>query len=147
MSVRHSYTKGMPRKRRLFIPDLPQHEVQRGVDRQSVFFSDSDCARYLNTFGEYAERRNVSWHTYCLITNHTHLLASAIEEGALSACMQELSQKFVANTNRLHNRIGGLLEGRFYAGYLEPEGYLLNCFRHRVLNPVREKMVANADVY
>ena len=110
----------MPRKRRLFIPDLPQHEVQRGVDRQSVFFSDSDCARYLNTFGEYAERRNVSWHTYCLITNHTHLLASAIEEGALSACMQELSQKFVANTNRLHNRIGGLLEGRFYAGYLDP---------------------------
>ena len=61
--------------------------------------------------------------------------------------MQELSQKFVANTNRLHNRIGGLLEGRFYAGYLEPEGYLLNCIRHRVLNPVREKMVANADVY
>ena len=96
--------------------------MQRGVDRQSVFFSDSDCARYLNTFGEYAERRNVSLHA-------------------------RVESKFVANTKRLHNRIGGLLEGRFYAGYLEPEGYLLNCIRHRVLNPVREKMVANADVY
>jgi hypothetical protein len=52
----------MPRKRRLFIPDLPQHVVQRGVDRQPVFFSDSDCSRYLNTFGEYAERRNIAPH-------------------------------------------------------------------------------------
>lgn len=81
------------------------------------------------------------------MTNHTHLLVSAIEEGALSACMQELSRKFVANTDRLHDRTGAVLEGRFYAGYLEPEGYLLNCTRHRELNPVRAKMVANAGVY
>ena len=137
----------MPRKRRLFIPDLPQHVVQRGVDRQPVFFSDSDCARYLNTFGEYAERRNISLHAYCLMTNHAHLLVSATEQGALSACMQELSCKFVSNTNRLHGRTGGLWEGRFYAGYLEPEGYLLNCMRYIELNPVRAMMVADASGY
>ena len=137
----------MPRKRRLFIPDLPQHVVQRGVDRQPVFFSDSDCARYLNTFGEYAERRNISLHAYCLMTNHIHLLVSATEQGALSACMQELGRKFVSNTNRLHSRTGRLWEGRFYAGYLEPEGYLLNCMRYIELNPVRAKMVADASGY
>ena len=137
----------MPRKRRLFIPDIPQHVVQRGVDRQPVFFSDSDCARYLNTFGEYAERRNISLHAYCLMTNHIHLLVSATEQGALSACMQELGRKFVSNTNRLHSRTGGLWEGRFYAGYLEPEGYLLNCMRYIELNPVRAKMFASAGAY
>ena len=137
----------MPRKRRLFIPDLPQHVVQRGVDRQPVFFSDSDCARYLNTFSEYAERRNISLHAYCLMTNHTHLLVSATEKGALSACMQELGRKFVSTTNRIRSRTGGLWEGRFYAGYLEPEGYLLNCMRYIELNPVRAKMVANAGAY
>ena len=137
----------MPRKRRLFIPDLPQHVVQRGVDRQPVFFSDSDCARYLNTFSEYAERRNISLHAYCLMTNHTHLLVSAKEKGALSACMQELGRKFVSTTNRIRSRTGGLWEGRFYAGYLEPEGYLLRCMRYIELNPVRAKMVANAGAY
>ena len=137
----------MPRKRRLFIPDLPQHVVQRGVDRQPVFFSDSDCARYLNTFSEYAERRNISLHAYCLMTNHTHLLVSATEKGALSACMQELGRKFVSTTNRIRSRTGGLWEGRFYAGYLEPEGYLLRCMRYIELNPVRAKMVANAGAY
>ena len=137
----------MPRKRRLFIPDLPQHVVQRGVDRQPVFFSDSDCARYLNTFSEYAERRNISLHAYCLMTNHTHLLVSATEQGALSACMQELGRKFVSTTNRIRSRTGGLWEGRFYAGYLEPEGYLLRCMRYIELNPVRAKMVANAGAY
>ena len=30
--------------------------MQRGLDRQPMFFFDSDYARYLNTFGEYAER-------------------------------------------------------------------------------------------
>ena len=137
----------MPRKRRLFIPDLPQHVVQRGVDRQPVFFSDSDCARYLNTFSEYAERRNISLHAYCLMTNHTHLLVSAKEKGALSACIQELGRKFVSTTNRIRSRTGGLWEGRFYAGYLEPEGYLLRCMRYIELNPVRAKMVANAGAY
>jgi putative transposase len=137
----------MPRKRRLFIPDLPQHVVQRGVDRQPVFFSDSDCARYLNTFSEYAERRNISLHAYCLMTNHTHLLVSAKEKGALSACMQELGRKFVSTTNRIRSRTGGLWEGRFYAGYLEPEGYLLRCMRYTELNPVRAKIVANAGAY
>ena len=137
----------MPRKRRLFIPDLPQHVVQRGVDRQPVFFYDSDCARYLNTFSEYAERRNISLHAYCLMTNHTHLLVSAKEKGALSACMQELGRKFVSTTNRIRSRTGGLWEGRFYAGYLEPEGYLLRCMRYIELNPVRAKMVANAGAY
>jgi putative transposase len=137
----------MPRKRRLFIPDLPQHVVQRGVDRQPVFFSDSDCARYLNTFSEYAELRNISLHAYCLMTNHTHLLVSAKEKGALSACMQELGRKFVSTTNRIRSRTGGLWEGRFYAGYLEPEGYLLRCMRYIELNPVRAKMVANAGAY
>jgi REP element-mobilizing transposase RayT len=86
----------MPRKRRLFIPDIPQHEVQRGADGQPVFFSDTDCARYLNTFGEYAERRNIPLHAYCLMINHTHLLISTTEQGALSACMQEWGRKFVS---------------------------------------------------
>lgn len=137
----------MPRKRRLFIRNLPQHVVQRGVDRQPVFFSDADCARYLNTFSEYAEPRNISLHAYCLMTNHTHLLLSAPEPGALSACMQDLGRKFVSNTNRIHKRTGGLWEGRYYAGYLEPENFLLACMRYIELNPVRAKMVASALSY
>ena len=96
----------MPRKRRLFIPDLPQHVVQRGVDRQPVFFSDSDCARYLNTFSEYAERRNISLHAYCLMTNHTHLLVSAKEKGALSACMQELGLHLPGGHAEVDNTVG-----------------------------------------
>jgi len=81
------------------------------------------------------------------MTNHTHLLVSAKEKGALSACMQELGRKFVSTTNRIRSRTGGLWEGRFYAGYLEPEGYLLRCMRYIELNPVRAKMVANAGAY
>ena len=58
-----------------------------------------------------------------------------------------MGRKFVSTTNRIRSRTGGLWEGRFYAGYFEPEGYLLRCMRYIELNPVRAKMVANAGAY
>ena len=63
--------KAYPANADLLSPIYPS--TQRRVDRQPVFFSDSDCARYLNTFSVYAERRYISLHAYCLMTNHTHL--------------------------------------------------------------------------
>ncbi len=137
----------MPRKRRLYIPGLPQHVVQRGVDRQAVFFSEADCARYLDTFQLYAEPRNIALHAYCLMTNHVHLLVSAREEGDLSCCMQDLGRKFVATTNRAYKRTGGLWEGRFYSSYLEPNGFLLNCMRYIELNPIRANIVTSPERY
>ena len=58
----------MPRRPRLHLPDVPQHVIQRGVDRQPVFFSDDDCRFYLDWLGEYASKRDVALHAYCLIT-------------------------------------------------------------------------------
>jgi hypothetical protein len=37
----------MPRQPRYFIPDIPQHIIQRGVDRQAVFFEPGDYELYL----------------------------------------------------------------------------------------------------
>lgn len=38
----------MPRRPRFDLPGVPQHVIQRGVDRQPVFFSDDDCRLYLD---------------------------------------------------------------------------------------------------
>jgi len=44
----------MPRQPRYFIPQIPQHAVQRGVDRQAVFFKTQDYQLYLDTLREAA---------------------------------------------------------------------------------------------
>jgi hypothetical protein len=37
----------MPRQCRYFIPNIPQHVITRGADRQAVFFHEQDYSLYL----------------------------------------------------------------------------------------------------
>ncbi len=47
----------MPRKPRFYLPGIPAHIVQRGNDRQAVFFADSDYQVYLDWMFEGAQRK------------------------------------------------------------------------------------------
>jgi putative transposase len=60
----------MPRKPRFFLPSVPVHVVQRGNNRQAVFYDDSDYRVYLNWLREGAERYGCDIHAYVLMTNH-----------------------------------------------------------------------------
>ena len=42
----------MPRLPRFNLPDIPQHVVQRGNNRQAVFFDDSNYQAYLEWLGK-----------------------------------------------------------------------------------------------
>lgn len=42
----------MPRLPRFNLPGIPQHVVQRGNNRQAIFFDDSDCFAYLEWLGK-----------------------------------------------------------------------------------------------
>ena len=60
----------MPRKRRFFLPDVPVHVVQRGNNRQAVFFDDNDYRIYLDWLGQTASDHGCRIHAYALMTNH-----------------------------------------------------------------------------
>jgi REP element-mobilizing transposase RayT len=59
----------MARLPRLNLPDIPQHVIQRGNNRQPCFFSDQDYAVYLGKLREYSEQFKVSIHAYVLMTD------------------------------------------------------------------------------
>lgn len=137
----------MPRRPRYELIGVPQHVIQRGVDRQPVFFSDDDCRIYLDWLGEYARKRDVALHAYCLMTNHVHLLLSAPSAGALAGLMQDMGRRYVQYVNRTYRRSGGLWQGRYKASYVQSERYLLACMRYVELNPVRAGMVPVPEEY
>jgi putative transposase len=137
----------MPRHRRFDLPGVPQHVIQRGVDRQPAFFADDDCLFYLDWLGEYARKRDVALHAYCLMTNHVHLLLSAPSAGALGGLMQDMGRRYVQYVNRSYRRSGGLWQGRYKASYVQTERYLLACMRYVELNPVRANMVKAPGEY
>lgn len=137
----------MPRRPRIHIPDVPQHVIQRGVDRQPVFFSDHDCLLYLEYLGDYAKKRQILLHSYCLMTNHVHILLTAPSAAALSGLMQDIGRRYVLHFNRCYQRSGGLWEGRYKASAVQTERYFLSCMRYVELNPVRANMVKAPGKY
>ena len=137
----------MPRRPRIHLPGIPQHVIQRGVDRQPVFFSDEDCQFYLDWLGEYLQKRHIELHAYCLMTNHVHLLLSSPSADALGGLMQDLGRRYVQYINRTYRRSGGLWQGRYKASFVQSESYLLSCMRYVELNPVRAGMVVAPGDY
>lgn len=137
----------MPRRLRINLPGFPQHVIQRGVDRQAVFFSDDDCAFYLDWLGTYAQKRGILLHAYCLMTNHVHFVLTAPDAGELGGLMQDMGRRYVQNVNRTYRRSGGLWQGRYKATYIQTEPYLLTCQRYVELNPVRANMVQAPGEY
>ena len=137
----------MPRRPRYDLPGVPLHVIQRGVDRQPVFFCDEDCRFYLDWLGDYAGKRGIALHAYCLMTNHIHLLLSSPSAEALGALMQDMGRRYVQYVNRTYRRSGGLWQGRYKSSHVQTERYLLACMRYIELNPVRASMVKAPGEY
>ncbi|MDD2500258.1 MAG: transposase [Geobacter sp.] len=137
----------MPRRPRIHLAGVPQHVIQRGVDRQPIFFSDDDCRFFLDLLGKYASKRSVLLHSYCLMTNHFHLVLSSPTGEALSCLMQDIGRRYVQYINQTYQRTGGLWQGRYKTSYIQSEVYLLSCMRYVELNPVHAGMVQTPGDY
>lgn len=137
----------MPRKPRFFLPDVPAHVLQRGNNRQAVFFDDDDRLAYLGWVREGAHRYGCKVHAYVLMTNHVHLLLNSDHPEGVGSLMKLLGQRYVQYVNRTYRRSGTLWEGRYRSCLIQEEGYLLACQRYIELNPVRAGMVVHPAEY
>jgi putative transposase len=137
----------MPRKIRFFLPEVPVHVVQRGNNRQPVFFAEEDYCTYLERLEEASAAYGCAVHAYVLMTNHIHLLVTPRDTKLLSVALQALGRRYVPYVNNAYRRTGTLWEGRFKASLVQEEDYLLACYRYIELNPVRARMVARPEAY
>jgi len=67
-------TFSMARSPRITIPTLPHHILQRGNNRQAVFFDDDDYRLYLECLRQAKEKCSCRIYAYVLMTNHVHVL-------------------------------------------------------------------------
>jgi putative transposase len=138
----------MPRRRRLAIPNLPHHIVQRGHNRRAVFVTDRDRLVYMETLREFRQELGLKVHAWCLMTNHVHLVVDPGINGAnLGLLMKRLAGRQTRRINRLERRTGSSWEGRYKCSPIESDRYLLACTRYVELNPVRARMVSAPEDY
>jgi len=137
----------MPRKPRFFLPNIPVHAIQRGNNRQAIFFDDADYKIYLDWLKVAADKYDCKIHAYVLMTNHVHLLVTPLHQDGLGRFFQYIGRFYVTYVNNTYDRTGTLWEGRYKASVVEEDAYLLACYRYIEMNPVRAGMVKRPEDY
>lgn len=137
----------MPRRPRINLADIPQHIVQRGINREPCFFAEEDYHCYLHWLQESAADWHCAIHAYVLMTNHVHLLVTPARAEGVAKLMQSIGRRYVQYINRSYRRTGSLWEGRFKSSLVQAEAYLLTCMRYIELNPVRANMASDPAQY
>ena len=64
----------MSRPLRIQYPDAYYHVMNRGLSRAPIFDIDDDYGMFMDTLKESLALFEVKLHSYCLMTNHYHLL-------------------------------------------------------------------------
>lgn len=134
----------MTRPLRIEFADAVYHVTARGNAQATIYHDDDDRERFLRYFAATIKRHEWVCHAYCLMGNHYHLLLETAAPN-LSKGMKWLNGAYAQSYNRKYHRAGHLFQGRFKAILVQKEAYLLELARYIVLNPVRARMVRNAD--
>jgi len=137
----------MARLGRYFMAEQPLHIIQRGNNRQPIFFADEDYALCRDWLAGAAAQYGCAVHAYVLMTNHFHLLATPAKKDSLPRLMQSLGRRYVRHINAAYGRTGTLWEGRYRAAPIDTEDYFIACCRYIELNPVRARMVRSPRAY
>ena len=137
----------MPRHARFLMPGVPVHVIQRGHNRSACFFHENDYVYYLDQLAAQAKQFECAVHSYCLMTNHVHVLLTPETAQGCALMMKNVAQRYAQHVNRTYRQSGTLWEGRFRSCLVDSDAYLLACYRYVELNPVRANMVRHARDY
>lgn len=135
----------MARPLRVEYPGALYHVMNRGNQREDIFRSPLDCETFLEKLDMFCDSYRVEIHSYCLMSNHFHLLLRT-REANLSKFMQAFLTSFTVTINRRNRRTGHLFHGRFKGHLVESRKYLSVLSRYIHLNPVRIKEVKKLPV-
>ena len=137
----------MPRKPRFYLPNYPVHIVQRGHNKNNVFFEKEDYKAYLDWLQEGSEWYQVPIHAYALLPYEIHILATPSDKESASRMMQYQGRCYVPYINNTYNKTGTIWQGRYKASLIDPETQLLNSMLYIENLPVREKLVKSAGAH
>jgi REP element-mobilizing transposase RayT len=120
--------------------------MNRGRARQKIFHNQDYYEMFLSVLAEAHQRFGVEIHSYCLMTNHYHLLVKT-PDANLGRVMRHINGVYTQRHNRMKKTDGSLFRGRYKAICVEEDSYQLQLSRYIHRNPLEAKMVTNLETY
>lgn len=136
------------------------HVMLRGVNRMRIFHDKSDYRHFLEALELQTEKRvsalpsdrqaeelaHCEVYSFCLMTNHLHLLVRTMDE-PIGKVMQRITSAYVYYFNHKYKRVGHLFQERFKSEPVEDEDYFITLLRYIHQNPVKAGMVEHVGEY
>lgn len=126
----------MARPLRIEYPGAHYHVTARGNEQKNIFKSQKDRERFLSYLKSSVQRYGAVIHTYCLMSNHYHLLLET-PDGNLSQIMRHINGAYTTYFNAKRQRAGHLFQGRYKAILVQADEYAQELSRYIHLNPVK----------
>ncbi len=136
----------MPRSPRIEYENAYYHVMNRGFDKNQIFYNDKSYEIFLEILGEACEKFEVIVHSYCLMSNHYHLLVQT-PKANLSKFMQHFIGCYTQRLNKFAERDGPLFRGRFKSKLVEDENYFIGLNRYIHRNPLDLMQMENLQFY
>ena len=137
----------MPRINRIDIGDIVYHVINRANARARMFNTDEDYNFFEEVLEEAQEKFGMRILSYCVMSNHWHLVLHPKQNGDLQNFMRWLSMTHTQRWHSRHKTIGSghLYQGRYKSFPVETSEYLIQLFRYVERNPLRAKLVQKAE--
>ena len=135
----------MPRKLRIEKNGF-YHIVNRGVARDSIYHDNEDFEKFLDITQEASDEYHFEIYSYCLMSNHYHLLMEISNEN-LSIIMQKINSRYSMFYNNKYRRVGPLWQGRFKSWFVYDETYLEALVKYIEFNPIKANITTAIGQY
>ncbi|MDW7684054.1 MAG: transposase [Bacillota bacterium] len=134
----------MPRHARKESASKMYHVIFRGINKQDIFLDDEDRRKFLMVLLIVKELCGFELYSYCLMSNHVHLLIGGVDKQQLAEIIKRISASYVYWFNKKYNRCGHLFQERFRSEPVDNTSYFLTVIRYILQNPVKAGLVARA---
>jgi len=137
----------MPRPPRIFPDGIPQHIVNRGNRRATVFTRAEDFLGFVGALADATDRTTVRLVAFCLMPNHWHLVLWPVRGCEISSYMQIVMNAHIRDLQRRHGTTGTghIYQGRFKNSPILDERQFFNVCRYVEANPFAAGLVSRAE--
>jgi putative transposase len=132
----------MPRQTRIELGGGMHHVTAKSPSRRVLFRNASDCERYLELVAREVQERKWRVLTFCLMTNHLHVLLQTPEPD-LGIGFKRIHETYATECNQRYDEFGHVFGSRFYSGLVKDDRHVVACLRYIARNPVKAAMCAH----
>ena len=137
----------MPRRARKDLNTSFFHIIVQGLNKEFIFKNNKYKDQYLQLMKKFKKDSDINIISYCIMSNHTHLLLHTENITELSSFMKNINESFARYYNEKENRVGYVFKNRFLSESITNQKYLLNCISYIHKNPVKANLVQECGAY